>query len=117
VTAALAETSDASEEALHVVYWIHLRQQTNPFLEGYVGLANDLERMWRRHKRNVDVLRTKRNGFPLYVAFLKHGLDRFQFEVLVHGLDKWSAHNLEYALRPHAHIGYNLEVGGYRLAA
>lgn len=95
------------------VYWIHLRFETNPFLDGYVGVTEDIERRWRRHKRHAILLESKRNTFPLYRAFRKHGVEAFQFDVLAGPLDKWSAHNLEYALRPHSRIGYNLALGGY----
>jgi len=101
------------DDGVRFVYWIHLQSETNPFLEGYVGIAKDLDRRWHRHKRHAELRDTKRNAFPLYRAFRKHGVHHFRFEVLAGPLEKWSAYNLEYALRPHARIGYNLDVGGH----
>lgn len=102
-----------SEVAKYFVYWIHLKTQVDPYVDGYIGVTNYLQRRWKRHKRHVQRIESKRNGYPLYVAFRQYGLNRFSFDVIATNLDKWSAYNMEYALRPHKRIGYNLEPGGF----
>lgn len=97
----------------YTVYWIHLLTQNDPFMGGYVGVACDLERRWHRHRQHAKLNGTKRNRYPLYAAFRRHGLACFSFELIASRLDKRSAYNLEYALRPHSNIGYNIEPGGY----
>lgn len=98
---------------LYAVYWIHLPDQLDPFLTGYVGVSNNVEKRWRRHQLHAEVRPAKRNSYPLYRAFRDVGIERFLIDVLFTGLDKESAHNLEYALRPAPGIGYNLDVGGF----
>jgi predicted GIY-YIG superfamily endonuclease len=104
---------DAQHDPLYCVYWIHLLKQTDPFVSGYVGVARDIEKRWRRHKRHANVNESRRNSYPLYIAFRHHGLESFVFDLLASDLDKSSAYNLEYALRPHSQIGYNIEPGGF----
>lgn len=108
---------DAGEVGLdsgdRFVYWIHLESEQDPFVHGYIGVIKDIEKRWRRHKRHATTRNSKRNGFPLYRAFRESGLALFRFDVIAGPLDKHSAHNLEYALRPHRNIGHNLQWGGY----
>lgn len=99
------------------VYWIHLRGAVDIYREGYVGVTVEIQRRWDRHRMHANELHSKRNGFPLYKAFRRYGLALFEFEVVADGLDKWSAHNLEFALRPRHHIGLNLEPGGFYASA
>lgn len=103
--------------AAHSVYWIRLEEHTDPFSQGYIGVTCHLERRWNRHCRHAEVRDVKINNMPLYVAFRKFGLGRFKFEELHKGLDKWSAYNIEYALRPHYGIGFNRGPGGFKRSA
>lgn len=96
----------------YVVYWIKSKSHTDIYRQGYIGVTNDLERRWRRHKKHVKDSGRKVSGRPLYRAFRKFGLDGFEFVVVDSGLDKMTAYNLEYCLRPYKRIGYNCEAGG-----
>lgn len=102
-----------NEDKQYCVYWIHLITQKDPFVGGYVGVACDIDKRWNRHRKHANLNATKRNRYPLYLAFRKHGLKCFLFESIASGLDKRSAYNLEYALRPHSNIGYNIDPGGH----
>jgi len=105
--------SSPEQNEKYCVYWIHLKNEIDPLTEGYVGVTNDIQRRWKRHKRQAAKRSDKRNGRPLYKAFRKYGVEAFCFEILADSIDKWSAYNLEYALRPHSYIGYNSAPGGF----
>lgn len=96
------------------VYWIHLDTEVDPYVDGYVGVTCDIERRFRRHRMHAVLMPdVKKNSWRLYRAFREHGLDRFVFDVFLSNLDKWTAYNVEYALRPWKGIGYNIEHGGF----
>lgn len=95
------------------VYWIHLDTEVDPYVDGYVGVTCDIERRFNRHRIHAEERSSKRNTFPLYRAFRRYGLARFVFDVFLSNLDKWTAYNVEYALRPWKGIGYNIEHGGF----
>lgn len=97
----------------YFVYWIHMEHECDPFVSGYIGVTNDIQRRWRRHRRHAKARPLKKNNFHLYKAFRLYGLSEFRFEILAGPIDKTSAHHLEYALRPHGRIGHNLQIGGY----
>lgn len=94
------------------VYWIHLKSEDDIFIQGYVGKAKDIEKRWRRHRAHSTENDKKVKKLPLYIAFRKHGLENFEFEIVAKELDQESAYNLEYALRPCFGVGYNVGPGG-----
>ena len=94
------------------VYWIHLKSDSDIFLQGYIGKAKDIDSRWKRHRYHCVENDAKINKEPLYLAFRKHGIDNFVFEIVAKELDRESAHNLEYALRPCFGVGYNIGPGG-----
>ncbi|USD23307.1 GIY-YIG nuclease family protein [Microbulbifer variabilis] len=99
-----------SEE--YSVYWIRLHNHKDIYKQGYIGVTNNIERRWNQHKSQILETDKKVNKRPLYRAFRKLGLECFDFSVVEGGLDKWTAHNLEFCLRPHKNIGYNFAQGG-----
>jgi len=75
----------------------------------YVGITNDLDRRWRRHRNAKD-------DQLLHRAILKHGLDAFVFTHFADAFDADAAKSIERMLiaehntfAPH---GYNLTEGG-----
>ena len=96
------------------VYWIHLVDERDPFVDGYIGVTCDVERRFARHRAHAALVPDiKKNSYEIYKALRAHGLDSFAFDVLCSDLDKWTAYNIEYALRPWKGIGLNTSAGGF----
>jgi len=76
------------------VYWCHLPEHTDPFTQGYIGIAT---RYWKRERQH------RRSGrFPA----------GFQFTLLAVNYPRFEAAKLEWQYRPRRHIGWNIKQGG-----
>lgn len=90
---------------MYTVYWLHLKNQTNQELEGYIGITNNLEERIRQHKKH-------KRKHPLTHAMRKYGKQNILVDILATDLSQEAALNLENKLRPKEKIGWNLLAGG-----
>ena len=109
---ALCDEKSLMSDKEFTVYWIKLIDHHDLYSQGYIGVTDNIERRWKRHKKQVKVTDKKVNKRPLYRAFRALGLEKFELNVIASGLDRWSAYNIEFCLRPHENIGYNCAAGG-----
>lgn len=91
---------------LHYVYWYHLKEHTDKFTQGYVGVTVHLHIRHNAHKQE----HPQRNSI-INKAFKKYGEDQLIRTVLFTGTKK-AAYSLEKALRPKEKIGWNIAIGG-----
>lgn len=97
----------------YYLYWYHLDTQTDPYIEGYIGITNDLNRRHKEHKYSAN----KRNKTYLCTHFTKAinlygGIDNLTKDIL-HTCDTYEeVISLEYKYRPTLSIGWNIAVGG-----
>jgi len=81
----------------------------------YIGqsVEKDINTRWKSHKRNININTNKSS--PLYSAFRKYGLDKFEFKIICICFDD-ACDNLEIEyiskFNSIAPNGYNLESGG-----
>ncbi len=78
------------------LYWLRLSEHADPFLQGYIGVADDMTKRLRSHKHRFKHLWSQIIVQPLVVA----GKD-YCFE-------------LEKQLRPKRNVGWNRACGGKR---
>jgi hypothetical protein len=89
---------------IHSVYWIHHKDHTNIFSQGYIGVSNNPENRWLYH--------WKYNGNEhLQRAIKKYGWENLTKEVILIG-EKNYCFDLETKLRPNRQIGWNISEGG-----
>ena len=92
------------------VYWIHTKDHSDIFSEGYIGVSNNAKTRWKSgHQRQV-----KNNMHPnirLTNAINEHGWNNLVMEVILIA-DSDYCHNIEQKLRPSEEIGWNLAIGG-----
>ena len=55
----------------HTVYWIRRSEQSDIYLEGYIGITNNLKKRWKRHRVYSEPRDTKKNKQPLISSFSK----------------------------------------------
>jgi hypothetical protein len=86
------------------VYWIHHKDHTDMFSQGYIGVSKNAERRWEQH--------FKRSGN----AYLKNSINKYGWDNLVKEIilisDKDYCFDIEKKLRPFASIGWNIVEGG-----
>lgn len=85
------------------VYWYKLPEHTNPYVQGYIGITNNMKRRNLEHRRNKSVTHFT-NALKLY--------NSVEYEILHTELTIEEASDLEYAYRPSANIGWNSAIGG-----
>lgn len=91
------------------IYWLHLPEHKDVFVEGYVGITNNLTRRLNEH-----VNRAKRNKHThLYHAINKHGKENIICTILHINITKQEALDLEEYYRPYKLIGWNGCKGGF----
>lgn len=89
------------------VYWIHLPEQTNVTVEGYVGIAMNFEQRMFAHKSCAKTGK----GQTLYKAIRKYGWDNLVKEIILISNEDYCL-EIENKLRPSPRIGWNIAVGG-----
>jgi hypothetical protein len=89
------------------VYWIHLPEQTNVAIEGYVGIAMNFEQRMSAHKSCAKTGKEQ----TLYKAIRKYGWDNLVKEIILIS-DEDYCFEIEKKLRPAPRIGWNIAVGG-----
>lgn len=92
------------------VYWVHLKEHTDIFSEGYVGFTSktSLER-FKTHLETVNCKREKQNHF--YSAIRKYGVENIVLTTVCICEDSYGLW-LENKLRPAVKIGWNMVEGG-----
>jgi hypothetical protein len=86
------------------LYWIHCKEHTDVFSEGYVGVSKNIERRWKDH-----FIFAKNNH--LKNAINKYGWDNLVKEIILIGEEKY-CYDLEAKIRPTKKIGWNIAEGG-----
>ena len=89
------------------VYWIHLPNQTNVAIEGYVGIAMNFEQRMSAHKSCAKTGKEQ----TLYKAIRKYGWDNLVKEIILISYENYCL-EIEKKLRPKPRIGWNIAVGG-----
>lgn len=86
------------------VYWIHHKNHSDVFSQGYVGISKNPKDRWNRH--------WKYNGNEhLTRAIKKYGWDNLIKEIILIGKKEY-CFNVESKLRPTRQIGWNIAEGG-----
>ena len=86
------------------IYWIHHKDHTDMFSQGYVGVSKNIEARWFRHSRYSD-------NQHLKSAIKKYGWDNLVKEVVLIGEETY-CYELETKIRPTRQIGWNIAEGG-----
>lgn len=86
------------------IYWIHHKDHTDMFSQGYVGVSKNIEARWFRHSRYSD-------NQHLKSAIKKYGWDNLIKEVVLIGEETY-CYELETKIRPTKQIGWNIAEGG-----
>lgn len=89
------------------VYWIHLPEQTNVAVEGYVGIAMNFEQRMFAHKSCAKTGKEQ----TLYKAIRKYGWEHLVKEIILISNEDCCL-KIEKKLRPAPRIGWNIAVGG-----
>ena len=97
----------------YYLYWYHLDTHTDPYLEGYIGITNDLNRRHKEHKYSAN----KRNKTYICTHFTKAintygGIDNLVKDILYTCDTYEEVISLEYKYRPTLSIGWNIAIGG-----
>jgi hypothetical protein len=86
------------------VYWIHHKDHTDAYSQGYVGISVGAIQRWREHK-------SKDTNPHIGNAIKKYGWDNLTKKVIFTGSLE-ACLKLENLLRPSEHIGWNISIGG-----
>lgn len=89
------------------VYWIHLPEQTNVVVEGYVGIAMNFEQRMSAHKSCAKTGKEQ----TLYKAIRKYGWENLVKEIILISNENYCL-EIEKKLRPTPRIGWNIAIGG-----
>jgi len=87
-----------------VVYWLHTKEHTNMFTQGYVGITNNINARLRNHK-------SKKYNAHLKNAILKYGWDNIIKQVILVAEETYCL-MIETQIRPKGNIGWNIIEGG-----
>ena len=87
----------------YTVYWYKLPHHTNPYIEGYIGITNNMQRRNNEHLRNTKFSHFT-NALKLY--------DNIIYEILNENINIDEASDIEYLYRPSTNIGWNSAIGG-----
>jgi len=85
------------------LYWIHHKDHTDMFSQGYVGVSKNTEVRWKQH--------LKYGNKHLKNAVKKYGWENLVKEIVLISDNKYCL-EIESKLRPTDHIGWNIVVGG-----
>lgn len=86
------------------VYWIHQPQHTNMFVDGYIGVSNNIKYRWNCHAKRPSNVHLKN-------AIAKYGWDNLVKEIIVIADEDYCL-DIELKLRPTDKIGWNVVAGG-----
>lgn len=98
------------ENKIAVLYWMHLKDDTDVFTQGYVGVTTRLIEV--RFKEHCSRFYNSYNPFnPLHLALAKHGVENIVITRLCVCTEK-EAYQLEKMFRPYEYMGWNAAQGG-----
>lgn len=89
---------------MSAVYWIHHKNHTDMFSQGYIGVSKNVKKRWYDHN-------WKPQNNHLSNAIKKYGWDNLIKEVILIGEQSYCL-DVEAKLRPNPQIGWNLIAGG-----
>jgi hypothetical protein len=97
-------------EKVAAVYWLHLKDHTDVFTQGYIGVTTRLIDI--RFKEHCSKFSSSYNPYnPLHLAFAQYGLDAIvRTRLCVCAVGK--AYEIEKVLRPFEYMGWNTAEGG-----
>lgn len=98
------------EDKTAVLYWLHLKEHTDVFTQGYVGVTTRLiDIRFREHCSKFKSSYNTNN--PLHIAFDTYGIDNIvKTRLCVSDVDK--AYEMEKLFRPLQYMGWNTVEGG-----
>ena len=100
------------KEKIHKVYWIHLKDQTDVFSQGYVGVTSKtVEERFASHCWVSERKKGTTDYQVVHAAISKYGKENLVVDTLIVS-EKEYAYDLENKLRPTKCIGWNVAVGG-----
>lgn len=89
------------------VYWLHLKEHINPYLEGYIGISTQVHIRFQAHLRGSK----KTTSRKLHKIITENGKEAILCDVLFEGTPEECVAK-EIAYRPHKGIGWNTHTGG-----
>lgn len=90
----------------HFVYWYHLKEHTDLYSQGYIGVTKNLA------KRHYEHFRPNNIQYHFYRAIQKYGKENIIRTILHENVSKTEAYALERQYRPTNNIGWNYNSGG-----
>ena len=98
------------QDKIAVLYWLHLKEHTDVFTEGYVGVTSRL--IETRFKEHCRKFYNSYNPFnPLHLAFAQYGIENIAITRLC-ACEEKQAYELEKIFRPFESMGWNTAEGG-----
>jgi hypothetical protein len=94
-----------------VVYWIHLKEHTDIFNQGYIGVSTKFKDRARRHKNKL--LKNKHENKHLQNACDLYDIRNLIWDIVLISKEDY-CYKIENKLRPNKNIGWNLEKGGIK---
>jgi len=93
-----------------IVYWLHTRDCTDVFTQGYVGVTTRSIKI--RFKEHLSKFKSSYNpSNPLHCAFVNIGLENI-IATEIYSCTIQDAYNIEIILRPFDYIAWNTVQGG-----
>ena len=97
-------------DRIAVVYWLHLKEHTDVFTQGYVGVTTRLIDI--RFKEHCNKFSSSYNQYnPLHLAFAQYGIDNVVRTRLCACAEQ-QAYEVEEIFRPFEYMGWNTAEGG-----
>jgi hypothetical protein len=97
-------------EKVAVLYWLHLKEHTDVFTQGYVGVTTRLIEV--RFKEHCSKFNNSYNPYnPLHLAFAQHGTENI-VKTRLCVADTSEIYKVEELFRPFEYMGWNTAQGG-----
>ena len=91
------------------IYWIRTKGHSDIMSEGYIGVSNNTEKRFAKHRAQANQMTHINPKFANAVK--KYGWDNIVFSIVSIGVNKYCL-ELETKLRPEKEIGWNIAPGG-----
>ena len=91
------------------MYWIHSKDHTDLLSHGYIGVSNNIEKRFKKHKAQAN---TGKHINPVFAnAIKKYGWDNLVKEIILISNKEYCL-AIEAKLRQTKEIGWNIAIGG-----